>query len=227
MNNNLKVDLKNNSISEINFNSAPVLAEHREPSKLEPYHQDSLPERVVEVLIDHNPLHCDCVLYNFILYLEGKLDAYVKKLVSVVPGSAACATPNDLAGRQLIDLKPQELVCPLNFRRSLPACPKDCICNQRPHDLTLVVNCSSTGVTDVPAIPDASAVHLIAIELHYKNKLMTNLAPLSADQKVYNQITRLFVPGNNISSLTAEDIPKQIEVSYFKLVNNLTKLYNR
>lgn len=206
LNNNLKVNLKNNSISKINFNSALFIAEHREPSKSQASQEVSL----VEVLIDDNPIHCDCVLYNFILYLEGKLD--VKKSVSVVPGSAACATPSDLAGRQLIDLKPQELVCPLNFWRSLPACPKNCICNQRWHDLSLVMNCSSTGIMDVLAIPDASAVHLIAIELHYKNKLMTSLAPFSDDQKVYNQITRLFVAGNNISSLTAEDIPKHIEV---------------
>lgn len=214
MNNNLLLDLRNNNISEIEFNQASFIAQNQDPQQPDAYRGASSPAHIVRVLVEQNPLHCDCILYNFVLYLEGKLDPQVRSLVSVEPGSASCASPNEIAGRQLIDLRAHELVCPLDVPQSQkPAlCPKNCTCNVRPYDKSLIVNCSTSRIMGAPSIPDAKALTLAQTELHFENNMLTSLSSLSANQKVYNQITRLFVGGNNISTLTAEDIPNHIEV---------------
>ena len=91
-----------------------------------------------EVSLYDVPITCDCEDYAFI-----RVARYIKH--SPFLGSAYCAEPNNLYGRNLGSVPADQLVCDI-----FDQCPTGCKCTEQPATLTIHVNCTNANLTEMP-----------------------------------------------------------------------------
>ena len=85
-------------------------------------------------------LLCDCKDYRvFNIFMQ---NAYV-----ILLNEAFCNAPPRLAGKRFLALQPADMVCDVSVQ-----CPNKCICYKQPSTKTIFVNCSNTGLIDLPAL---------------------------------------------------------------------------
>ncbi|KZC03990.1 Protein toll [Dufourea novaeangliae] len=202
--NNIEVDLRHNNISHIYLNNAENVASLQ-----------TLPRDVI-ILVENNPIACDCDLYDFLRYLEGKMHPYVQNYFHIKPGSLSCQSPEWITNILVSDLKSKSLKCEI-----LHHCPTSCTCWVKPHDRSFLIDCSYKNLISVP--------HNIQIPPHYKLELnltgnkLTKLMPL-ADIGLNNvSISKLYLSDTNISSVSLDALPLAIEVLELHN-NNISKM---
>ncbi|CRL07112.1 CLUMA_CG020109, isoform A [Clunio marinus] len=205
--NGLTIDLTHNRIEEINF------AKDIDPTM-----------SAVNVLLDDNPLVCDCRILHFIRHLKKiggrKIESGSNIEVSV--GNLKCANPNKMTDRFVRDINPLELICPLdNIQTAKKRCPNGCSCEARPEDRHLLIHCTTT--VDIHQLPIATDMNFVETELNIENSSLTNL-PTVSKSAGYNNVTKLFANGNRISSIMIENIPNHLRV--LNLKDNNLKLLN-
>jgi protein toll len=209
------IDLTYNDIHEINF--------------------DFDINQTVHVLVDHNPISCDCRLHKFVKHLRHKNGNDAKQKITI--GSLTCATPEKLANRKVENIDPFELVCPLdNPMTKIKKCPEGCECKTRPEDKHALLKCNSNvDFTKMP-VADQQATELIIVMLNDNN--MTIELPL-IQSPGYELITNLTLNDNQMSLVLPENLPPRLQQLYLHnnkfetlnetvraFINNLTSLQN-
>jgi len=213
----ITVDLTYNNISIIDLQNLELLA-------LAQNQYQPLPNR--RILLDQNPLMCDCEVYDLLRYLEGRLEPEARSMFEIIPGNLSCAGPPEMRGAAVTQLNSLKLQCLLP---RLGDCPHPCTCYERPADFALVVDCSGLNLSQSPAnLPDPvkfsvsvlspRRLRLNQTELWLKGNRIVTLPPTSAPG--YDRVTRLYVSHNNISTLEAEQVPPHLQVSGY-LANHL------
>lgn len=199
--NTLDIDLSNNNISLVQFAYAKLLAGLNKDSNL-------------RVDISNNPINCDCGAYDLSLYYENKLSDELKRIVELSePTELKCASPPGLFNISMQNIHPEYLTCPLQKLMKNVSCPDKCICEWRPSDRTVIVDCAEQNLTMVPQIylpqylPEIGTYN--DTEIHLEKNLLS-LPPTQTDSG-YENITKLFLSYNKIEELNW--IPPNIKVS--------------
>ncbi|KAL0809145.1 hypothetical protein ABMA28_012769 [Loxostege sticticalis] len=95
------------------------------------------------VLLDHNPLRCDCKLYMFILASQYRLKSHSIAMSEISLEHATCASPPTLAGKFIQDVPLTSLTCSLAPQE----CPANCTCDLRPETHSLELDCETEPST--------------------------------------------------------------------------------
>lgn len=203
------VDLQHNNISEIDFRHATFIVDNQPHSSQRSYNKQ------IKVLINDNPIICDCLLLDFILYLENKLDPRVNQLVKVDPGDNTCASPNNFKNISLQNVQPHQLLCPLDHPQSQEKaiCPKNCTCNMRFYDRSLIINCSGSRPSLPILLPNIRNSTLNNTEFYLNNNKILDMSNVISNKEALNQIKKMYLNNNSISHISIDDIPNEIEVN--------------
>ncbi|KAK3608674.1 hypothetical protein CHS0354_014382 [Potamilus streckersoni] len=186
------VDLRNASVRQI----MPILTPLRQFKLqliMENYH----------FRLDENPLSCMCdidsllTIFSYILK-SGFVDEdeyYFKELI--------CDSPIELKGRKLLEVKKDELYCPI----SISGCPVNCFCFKRYINHNVIVDCRWRNLSDLhDFMPNGS------LELWYNGNEIKTL-----NSKSYFEFVQLLnLSDNKVSKLEALAI---------KGLHNLLNLY--
>ncbi|XP_060568642.1 protein toll-like [Ruditapes philippinarum] len=150
---------------------------------------DDVKTVVIELLLDirENNLTCDCNFYNI----------YRKVRTSIEQGSRydylqlVCHDPPKLRGKLLFyEVFFRELVCNIT-----DDCPVGCLCEDRPAEDILNVDCSGLNLTSMPSSVPRSPYNNIALQLD--NNKISHIN--DADYLKY--VSKLSMPNNFVTSL--------------------------
>jgi protein toll len=208
----ITVDLTYNNISIIDLQNLELLAQWQDNN------QTLLNRRI---LLQQNPLMCDCKVYDLLRYLEDRLEPEARSMFEIIPGNLTCAGPPELRGTAVKQLSSLTMQCLLPRLRD---CPHLCTCYERPADYALIVDCSGLNQSQSPAsLPDPLKLNksvlwpqrlkLNQTVLWLRDNSIVTLPPATAPG--YNRVTRLYLSHNNISTLEAEQMPPHLQVSRY------------
>lgn len=187
--NNLQVkniDLTYNKIHEINFNFDI--------------------NQTVHVLVDHNPITCDCTLHKFVKHLKYKNGNDAKQKITI--GGLTCAKPDELANTKVAELDSSVLLCPLdNEGTQNKKCPEGCECEIRPEDNHVLMKCESN--VDFTKLPIAGQ-HATELIINFANDNSSNELPMKQSPG-YALVTKLTLAGNQLSMISQENLPPKLE----------------
>lgn len=193
----LNVDLRYNRISHI----------HIPPKRWWSSKQEFM------INIEENPIKCDCNLYHFIRFINYN-DQRQKWNVRLKADDVIC--PNNVP---ITDLQYQLYQCPYEVdEKSLPLtdpCAPGgiCECWLRPHDQTLIMDCSDRNLTELPDIINAKNVTRLELSLQRNNyKEFPSIVNLE-----FSKI-KLNLSSNQISSLNKNVLSPNISVIFFPII---------
>lgn len=162
-------------------------------------------------ILKDNPLKCDCIILYFVKFLRGDLGPVSDSKVNFDIDNLVCAQPNNLKGRTVESLMPNELLCPLDAPNTkYKFCPEKCSCWVRANDRTVIFNCSNAKLNEVPTLPDIKNKNLDIFELYLENNNITSLP--SANKDGFKYVTKIYARNNSISACTPENIPSNLSL---------------
>lgn len=189
------VNLTHNSIMEVNFNELAVFDAF-----------NTTPSSTTEILLNDNPLRCECPSLDFVQFLRQEVGKNVAKKLKIFADKLKCATPERLAGKLVKEVSPKELLCLLDSpNSSIKRCPKECSCMVRLVDKTVIMNCSNVGLTQVPEIPIPTTFGMKSIELFIEDNNITTLPTIKMPG--YQHVSEIYARNNSIRTLRPENLP--------------------
>ncbi|XP_014613497.1 PREDICTED: protein toll [Polistes canadensis] len=205
--NNIKVNLTNNKIKYI------LLAE-----SIRIYQETP---RDVIIYVEHNPLICDCNLYNFLRYLEGRMHPKVQNYFHIIPGNLTCLESNGTSEIEISKLSSKTLKCAeTEYLQIKSKCPTGCTCRIQPEDKARLIDCSNKNLSqlliDTTGISDKKPVDGYHIKLNISGNNFTEIPSTELLGSEY--VTDFILSNNNITRITLDKLPKNLEV--LELHNN-------
>ncbi|XP_069700002.1 protein toll [Periplaneta americana] len=205
---NIVANFTYNNISELDLRSLERMAREQDFTNLSNIRQR-------HILLEGNPLTCDCKAYDLLRYLEDKLEPEVRSMYDLIPGSLSCANPPELQGVPVTNVRSKQILCPLELQCGI--CPHQCTCYIRPAFSALIINCSDANLQHAPAeLPDLIQCRKTFAqfrpnhtELWLENNSLETL-PHNSSQG-YNWVTHLHASHNNISGLSSEQLPRNLQ----------------
>lgn len=207
--NNIRVNLTHNKISNIQMSGAELVARYQE-----------FPRDVI-ILIEHNPLNCDCNLYDFLRYLDGKMHPNVQNYLHIIPGNLTCATPDWLNNVEIANLRSKTLKCiEEEYLHVKSKCPMNCMCWVRPEDTTRIIDCSYKNLNELLITKSEKSygppVEGFHIELNLTGNKLKEIPSIELLGSQY--VTSLLLSHNNISHIPLEKLPENLQI--LELDNN-------
>lgn len=202
---NIRVDIRHNNIRGIHLKDAELIADTQALSS----------SRNVQVLVEENPIICDCYMYDFLSYLNGGMHPNVQKLVHIIPDQLKCAGPESMDHILVSDLKPETFTC---YNDN---CPEKCECWSRPDDYTIIANCSYKNFTTAPERIVTDSMKGLKVVLDLTGNFLTEMPLLN--QSGNANITEMFLSHNNISRISPDAIYPSLETLELHN-NNLVRL---
>lgn len=214
--NDIIVNFTHNNIAEIDLRDLAIILQAQEELQT---------NKKLTILIDSNPIRCDCVLLYLVEFLNeyaNNNDKNRNQYLNIITGHLKCDSPKKLQGTPITLLRPKDLLCPLDSpNSSIQHCPNLCNCLVRPVDKTLIINCSNTNDNYYPlSLPKLTGFN--ETELYINNNKLTNL-PIIQNLPGYEYVTELYANDNNISEVLWENIPPNLKILELKN-NNLESL---
>lgn len=161
------------------------------------------------ILVENNPLSCDCELYDFLRYIEGRMHSNVQNYFHIIPGNLTCHSPEDLKGVPVTNLKSESLMCTVN---NTNLCPEICDCFVKPEGNVFIFDCSHKNLISVPS-DLKSPGDVWQLELNFANNRFTRMPDLKNLKR--ESVKKLYLSHNNISDIFLDDLPKEVQVSKF------------
>lgn len=166
--------------------------------------------RVDKLIVEGNPIVCNATLIEFLDQLNSSVMKRFWQLENL-----RCASPISLRGRFVKRLRTSELLASLTAwstpSRTVPPddqCPINCTCWVRPVARALLVNCSQSGRTDVPSLPDPRVYDLNQTELYVQHNSIRQLPQIAATRVgTYELVTVIDARHNQIDALDVDQIP--------------------
>lgn len=189
------MDLTYNKIQHIFLHSAEHIAEFQQA-----FH-DAI------ILVENNPLSCDCELYDFLRYIEGKMHSNVQNYFHIIPGNLTCQNPEDLKNVPVKMLKSESLMCTVNDTNL--ECPEICDCHVKPDGNVFIFNCSHRNLTSIPS-NIKNPGDLWQVELNFANNQFTRMPNLK--NLKHESVKKLDLSHNNISEIFLDELPRTIQV---------------
>lgn len=196
----LQINLSNNWIKVVNFTYSETLA--RSQGHFNAYSADK-PNTVV--ILDENPVNCDCHIFDFVRYFRRDIDPMVPSLVTVKADSLKCQSPNYLSGTLVKDLQLKMLTCGLQQLENRK-CPLNCSCVVRPWDKALIINCNNESLTHVPELSSQTSYTFNHTEIYLANNNITSGPTVNLG---YENVTVLDLSSNSINRF--QWVPPKLE----------------
>lgn len=193
----IEVDLTHNKIKHILLRDAEQFASYQEDTR------DAI------ILVEDNPIHCGCGLYDFLRYIEKKMDSKVQNYFDIKPGNLTCRTPKELENVRVTDLKSKSLTCTVD-----DMCPKPCTCSIRPEDRAFIFDCSHKNLTSIPSLIENPGVYF-QFELNFSNNRLTHMPDLKA--MGFESVKKLILSHNKISEISLDGLSNTIQVRKFTI----------
>ncbi|XP_011863303.1 PREDICTED: protein toll-like [Vollenhovia emeryi] len=198
----IKVDLTHNKIKHILLHNA-------ESNVFQGYARD------VIILVQDNPILCDCDLYDFLRYKEGRMHPKVQNYFHIIPGNLTCESPDDEKDVRVTDLRSESLTCVVPDSN---VCSEKCDCLIRPEDRAFILNCSNRNLISVPSdikIPDKYKIPF-QFELNFSGNRLTRMPDLKAME--LGPVRKLMLSHNAISEISLDGLSSTLQV--LELHNN-------
>lgn len=205
---NITIDLRHNQISFLTLDDAPLNASDS---------KDSGVDRVM--LLDDNPLDCDCRLYNLAKRLSGMRSTVTEPVFDV--GDARCFYPEGLKGKPVKTLALDDFTCQIPEQYN---CASDCTCQYRPHREIVELDC----LAEPKVYPQSSEESNVMFELklrtlpaslalHVPNVTVLNLSGLAMDAMPTGHLPKavkvLDLTNNSLSRIPVELLERNITLS--------------
>uniref|UniRef100_A0A2C9GV86 TIR domain-containing protein n=1 Tax=Anopheles dirus TaxID=7168 RepID=A0A2C9GV86_9DIPT len=204
------VDLRHNSIFEIDLADMErmVLLEQRGPDEMSGRSR---------ILLDANPLYCNCIVYAFAQYVQRRLATAVYDRIELMADALSCHGPDHLYGTLIRDVPTRELLCELDTPTTqIRHCPAGCRCFIRPEDTDVIVDCSGQGLTRVPDLPRPTTFGYRFIELHVENNNISELPARAGNGSAvpggWNEVRELYAANNTIAALLPTQLPDALRL---------------
>lgn len=196
--NRILVDLRYNNISNIILYDIEELAVYQNK------------ERDVVVLVDHNPILCNCNLYDLLLYLNNGMPKTVYNYFKIKLGNLSCVQYDGTKGPQITKLDAKTYTCPEDKYFSIRKnCQIGCTCGVRLHDNTRILDCSYKNMSEL----SIDRTRILPIR---KYPLILNLTgnyftevPSMETLKSIN-VTGLLLSNNSISQVMINKLPESL-----------------
>lgn len=204
--NRILVDLRYNNISNIFLYDIEELAIYQHK------------ERDVVVLVDHNPILCDCNLYNLLLYLNNKLPTTVYNYFKIKLGNLSCVQYDGTKGPEITKLDLNTYTCPEDKYFSIRRiCQIGCTCNIRLRDNIRILDCSYKNISEYSIDPTRIIpIMKYPLILNLTGNLLTEVPSTQALKPI--NVTGLLLSNNRISQVMINKLPNNLTV--LELHNN-------
>lgn len=191
----ITVNLTHNSIMEINLRELEGIAKMKDEGISKTH-----------IILNDNPLQCDCVLIFFVQFLRKELAPAIRERVQITADHLKCASPDRMANKSISMIQPNELLCLLDSpNSSIKRCPAECECFVRPSDKALIINCSDTGIREVPILPKLDDFGLKFTELYIENNNISRLPLINMEG--YKHVVKIHARNNSIGQILPENLP--------------------
>lgn len=200
--NNIEVDLTHNKIEHIFLSDAEQFVNYQDVNIFAHDTHDA------KILVNDNPLHCGCQLYDFLRYIEGRMDPKVQDYFHIIPGNLTCQSPSELKDVLVTDLKSKLLTCVV---KNPKICPEKCTCFIRPEDAAFIFDCSHKGLTSVPSDIKEPG-NFSQYELNFSGNQLTRMPDVKA--MGLGPVRKLNLSHNVISEISLDGLSNTIQVRY-------------
>ncbi|KAI4498459.1 hypothetical protein M0802_006394 [Mischocyttarus mexicanus] len=200
------VDLRHNNISNIILSAIEALTIYQ------------VQKRDVKVLVDYNPISCDCELYNLIRYFNKKMPFSVYNYIEIVVQDTRCIRNTEMYGPKIKEIDSATYLCPEDkYFKVDTNCPIDCTCSLRIADKTRIIDCSNKSMTFF-VINQFSEyfVNSFPVILNLTGNALTRLPLIEPPKPI--ELTGLLLSNNRITELTVEKLPETLHT--LELHNN-------
>lgn len=197
------MDLTYNKIQHIFLDSAEQLAEFQDRAV-----RDAI------IYVGNNPLSCDCKLYDFLRYIEGRMHPNVQNYFHIIPENLTCQSPEELKNVPVTHLKSELLMCIVNDTNPDSPCSKKCTCFEKPNDNAFIFDCSRKNLTNIPN-DIKNPGNYKQLVLNFTHNQLTGISDLK--NLKLESVKKLLLSQNNISEIFLDDIPRAIQVNLYAI----------
>ncbi|XP_051174930.1 protein toll-like [Leptopilina boulardi] len=204
------VDLSYNKITTVDLNDP--FNENFEKRFNEEYRS------TVVLLLNNNPIKCDCALYDFLRYLDGSM-MNVRDTLKINTGPMKCSDSKKYEDILLSELNSKSFECipPMEEINDFEMCPQECDQWTRPSDKTFIFNCSYRNLNQAPESLCSLKSKGYVKELDLTGNNITIIPNLQ--QTGYNNLSRLTLSHNQISTIST-NILLNVTLQKLELDNN-------
>ncbi|KAJ8673123.1 hypothetical protein QAD02_004385 [Eretmocerus hayati] len=223
----LTLSLQDNSIHSIDFSKLYPGAYRTNLTNS----TNSITKKDGHLVLEHNPLNCDCNLIPLIKHNKNLHHNSVYDYLKIQLGASRCAAPAEFETRLIGSLGEEELSCPTNLLSDV--CNETCTCRYYPESNTLIMDCSYRNLTKVPRninIPQNMSVHLnfsgngltsITGGLNVSVLDLSNNSIFDVEENIFSSSLRVLKLHNNRISRFNSEIISYL-TSHFTSQNNLS-----
>ncbi|XP_043494493.1 protein toll-like [Polistes fuscatus] len=207
----IRIDLRNNQIQNILFHM-----------KLIPSQFFNIPHDIT-IFIDGNPILCDCKLYDLLLCREKKITNHYYNNFKFTIGNLACVQRNGTLGPKVKKLRTNTYLCSEeDYFGTKGMCQNDCNCNIRQSDMARIMDCSYKELSNF--FINQSRVNFddrYSLIINLTGNFLKEIPSFELLSKL--NITTLLLSNNNISQVTVDRIPKNLQVLHLHN-NNISRV---
>ncbi|XP_043494617.1 protein toll-like [Polistes fuscatus] len=208
---NIRIDLRNNKIRNIVLKDIENLA------------VGQIEKRDVDILVQYNPLLCDCNLYDLLRYLNDDMSSTVYNYIDIMVDNLTCKHSNGIDGPIIKQLNYTTYKClEHEYFKIDENCQFGCTCSIRPYDRTRVLDCSNRNMSVF--LIDKMNVNFVGnypLILNLTGNFLTEIPSIEALEPI--NVTGLLLSNNNISQITVDKLSKSLTVLELHN-NNISKL---
>ncbi|KAI4498465.1 hypothetical protein M0802_006400 [Mischocyttarus mexicanus] len=214
------VDLRFNNISNIFLNGTEVPAINQTE------------KRYVRILIDDNPILCDCHLYDLIRYFNKKLPKVVYNYIELVSQNLTCIYTNGIKGPIIEQLTTSSYICPVDDYLEINTnCPIECKCRLRLKDKTRILDCSNNNLFDfITEEEEVFSANDYPVILNLTGNFLEKIP--SVEPFKSTKLSGLLLSNNRISEVTINELPLRLKVlelhnnNISRIDSNVIKYFN-
>ena len=171
--------------------------------------------------VRYNELICDCLEYEVFKFI--KAASSHSRTIS----GMKCSHPPRLQGKYVTGVSLPELVCPLTNSNGSDSCPSPCLCEQRPDDPSIIVNCANSQreLTNLPyVLPQPITIPYMSPKLKDTYRYILDFEEnglVEIDSRHYFNVTKIANFSTNIiSNVTIEAWEGLLSTEAIYLHNN-------
>ncbi|XP_043494616.1 protein toll-like [Polistes fuscatus] len=180
-------------------------------------------KRDVEILVQYNPLLCDCNLYDLLRYLNDDMSITVYNYIDIMVDNLTCKHSNGIDGPIIKQLNYTTYKClEHDYFEIVEYCQFGCTCSIRPYDRTRVLDCSNRNMSVF--LIDQLNLNFVGnypLILNLTGNFLTEIPSIEALEPL--NVTGLLLSNNNISQITVDKLLKSLTVLEMHN-NNISKL---
>lgn len=154
-------------------------------------------------ILNNNPFECNCPSVPLIKQWqtsESKL---------FIADQLLCVAPSYVLNNDVHKVNSsaiQDREC-LTFNYDIPT---GCKFTTDESQITLIMNCTNAGLTEMPPVPSVEQTKYVSLEIHVENNAITNLTRLYTSD--FRNVQKIYAANNSISTLAAVNLPQNLKL---------------